>query len=221
MGLPAQANIEVIDDASRAEIALHPIRRQLLAELEQPESASSLARKIGLTRQKVNYHLRELERGGFLHLVEERPRRNCIERIVQATARSYIVNPDVLGVLGDDPEEARSRFSASYLIASAAKMIRDVATLKKRASSVGKKLATLTMQSDVTFASAKDRYLFTEELTKEFARLVAKYHKDTAVGGRAYRFMLGAHPVITKSEEEARAEEAESVATHKERKDDR
>ena len=54
VGLPAQANIEVIDDASRAEIALHPIRRQLLAELELPESASSLARKLGLARQKVN-----------------------------------------------------------------------------------------------------------------------------------------------------------------------
>ena len=155
-----------------------------------------------------------------MHLVEERPRRNCIERIVQATARSFIINPDVLGVLGDGPEEARSRFSASYLIASAAKMIRDVATLKKRAASVGKKLATLTMQSDVTFATTKDRYLFTEELASEFARLVAKYHDESASGGRAYRFMLGAHPVITKSEEEARAEEAESGAKHKESKDD-
>ena len=220
MGLPAQANIEVIDDASRAEIALHPIRRQILAELGLPESASSLARKLGLSRQKVNYHLRELERSGFLHLVEERPRRNCIERIVQATARSYIINPEVLGVLGDDPGEARSRFSASYLIASAAKMIRDVATLKRRAASVGKKLATLTMQSDVTFASAKDRYLFTEELTNEFARLIAKYHDESAAGGRTYRFLLGAHPVITKSEEEARAEEAESGVKHKERQDD-
>ncbi len=208
MGLPALKHLEIIDDPARAEIAMHPIRRQLLGELAEPNSASGLARRLGMPRQKINYHLRELEREGFLRLVEERPKRNCIERIVQATARSYIVDPGVLGELGDSPEEIRDRFSSTYLLAAAAQIVRDVATLRRRADAVGQRLATLTLQVDVRFASSQAQHEFAEELSTEVARLASKYHDELAVDGRAYRFTLGAHPVITKTEEQAGAEEA-------------
>ncbi|MCZ6834149.1 MAG: helix-turn-helix domain-containing protein [Planctomycetota bacterium] len=208
MAHPAPQRLEIIDDPERASALLHPIRRRILSELHEPDSATGLARKLDLSRQKVNYHLRELEREGFVNLLEERNRRNCVERIMQATARSYIINPDVLGELGETPEGIRDRFSSAYLVASATQMVRDVATLRRRASEVGKSLATLTLQVDVRFATAKDRLGFTEELSNEIARLAAKYHDESAPDGRAYRFMLGAHPVITKSEAQAHAEKS-------------
>ena len=46
---------------------------RLLAELAQPASASNtLAARLGLARQKVNYHLRALELHGLVELVAER-----------------------------------------------------------------------------------------------------------------------------------------------------
>ena len=64
--------VTVIEDPAAAEVSLDPIRSRLLAELVQPGSASTLAAKVGLARQKVNYHLRALERHGLVELVEER-----------------------------------------------------------------------------------------------------------------------------------------------------
>ncbi len=219
MSAVARSNMQVIAEPSRAAMVLHPIRNLLLRELDEPASAAELARRLGLPRQKVNYHLRELEQAGFTELVEERKKGNCLERIVCRTARSYLISPEVLGSLGRTPQEVQDRFSSTYLMASAWRMVRDVIVLRRRAQNVGKKLATLTLQADVRFASAKDRHAFTEELANTFAILIAKYHNDNAPDGRAMRFLIGAHPTITKSDEQAAAEEKDHAAS-KETSDD-
>ena len=97
------AALEVIDDAARAVSVLNPIRRRLLNELIEPDSAAGLARRLNLGRQAVTYHVRQLQEDGLVRVVEERRRRNCVERIVQATARSYVISPAALGPLGARP----------------------------------------------------------------------------------------------------------------------
>ena len=213
MSALAQTNMDVIHEPSRAALVLHPIRSQLLSELDEPASAAELARRLGLPRQKVNYHLRELEEAGFTELVEERKKGNCLERIVCRAARSYLISPEVLGSLGDTPDEVQDRFSSTYLIASAWRMVRDVIVLRRRAKNVDKKLPTLSLQADVRFASTQDRHAFTEELANTFATLIAKYHNDTAPDGRAMRFLIGAHPTITKTDEQTAAEEKDHAAS--------
>src|SRR6185295_19506346 len=64
--------IHVIDDPAAATVALEPIRSRLLSELAAPASAATLATRVGLTRQKVNYHLHALEAHGLVRLAEER-----------------------------------------------------------------------------------------------------------------------------------------------------
>ena len=67
-------DVEVIEDAAAAAVALDPIRSRLLSELAEPGSAAALAARVGLGRQKVNYHLRTLEAHGLLEVAEERKR---------------------------------------------------------------------------------------------------------------------------------------------------
>jgi DNA-binding transcriptional ArsR family regulator len=176
------------------------LRRRILERLRQPDSASGLARQLRLPRQKVNYHLRELEKEGLLELVEERRKGNCLERVVRATARYYLIDPAALGALAADPEQLADRFSSTYLVAVAARAIRDLAVLRERARRAGKRLATFTLQSEVRFPSAAAREAFTNELTHHIARLTAKYHDEQAAGGRRFTFILGAYPTITKEE---------------------
>ncbi len=192
--------LHIVTEAGKAATLLLPSRLQLVAELAEPNSASGLARKLGQPRQRINYHLRELERDGFLELVEERRRGNCVERLVRATARSYVISPQVLGELGGTPQEVRDRFSSAYLLAMAARTIRELAHLRSRAASAGKKLATLTLEAEVRFASAQDRKAFSDELAREVTRLVAKYHDESAAGGRAFRLIVGAYPSATSNE---------------------
>ena len=193
--------LNLVQGAAQAAVILEPLRMEMLERLAEPDSAAGLARQLSLPRQKVNYHLRELEKGGFVELVEERRKGNCVERLYRATARCYVIDPAVLGRLGADPEKVRDRFSSAYLVAVAAKAIRDLAALRARAETAGKRLVTMTLQTEVRFASAADRAAFAEELAESIARLAAKYHNEHVEGGRSFLFFLGGYPKITKQPE--------------------
>jgi DNA-binding transcriptional ArsR family regulator len=186
--------LAVIDDPAAAGVSLDPVRARLLAELAEPGSASSLAAKVGLPRQKINYHLRTLEHHGLVELVEERRKGNMTERILQATASSYVISPAALGAVAPDPGRAPDRLSARWLIAVAARTVREVGDLVRGATTAGKRLATFTIDGEVRFASASDRAAFAEELTNAVTALVSKYHDETAPGGRPHRVVVAVHP---------------------------
>ena len=196
-------SLHIVRDARKAAALLQPARLAVLQHLGEPDSATGVARKLGLTRQQVNYHLRELEKEGFLEFIEERRKGNCNERIVRATARSYVISPEALGRLGNTPEQRRDRFSAAYLAATAARAIRDLAVLAVRAAKAGKRLATLTLETEIRFRSAEERNAFAEELATTVAGLAARYHDEKTPGGRPFRFLAGCYPSITKIEEDA------------------
>jgi DNA-binding transcriptional ArsR family regulator len=194
------AAVQVIQSAAAAEKLLKPERLRILELLTEPDSASGVARRLSLPRQTVNYHLRELEKEGFVEFVEHRTKGNCLERVLRAAARSYVVSPQALGALGADPAQVRDRFSTAYLVSAAAGAIRDVSILRRRADQAGKKLATLTAETEIRFATAAARREFAEELLHSVARLTLKYHNDKAPGGRSFRFLLAGFPVVAKLE---------------------
>jgi len=193
--------LAVIRDKTQAATLLQGDRARLLAMLREPDSAAGLAKQLRMPRQKVNYHLRELEKTGFVRLVAERRVRNCIERVVQATARAYVVSPEVLAELGGGVAEDRDRFSSAYLLSLAARTLEELGVLRARAKAARKKLATLSLESTVRFASAADRNAFAEELAAFTAQLAAKYHDGDAPDGRAFRFIAGVYPALQNSEE--------------------
>ncbi|WP_202918755.1 ArsR/SmtB family transcription factor [Saccharothrix deserti] len=191
-------DVAVIEDPATAEVSLDPVRARLLAELAEPSSATMLAAKIGLPRQKVNYHLRTLEQHGLVELAEERRKGNMTERVMRATAASYVISPTALAAVQPDPERAPDRLSARWLLAVAARLVRDVGNLLTGASKAGKKVATFALDGEVRFASAADRAAFAEELATAVTSLVAKYHDESAAGGRAHRVVVAVHPSIPK-----------------------
>ena len=113
--------VQVIDDPAAAAVALDPVRRRLLAELAEPASAATLAGRLRIARQKVNYHLRALEEHKLVRVAEKRKWGGLTERLLVATAASYIVSPTALGAGAADPDRNADRLSASYLIALAAR----------------------------------------------------------------------------------------------------
>ncbi len=189
------ASIGVIDDPAAATVALDPVRSRLLAELREPASAAALAHRIGLPRQKVNYHLRTLEAHGLVHVASEKRWGGLTERRLAAAASSYVGSPSAMGPVAVDPGREKDRLSASYLIALAARAVREIGDLLRRAQAAGKHLATLSVDTVIRFRSARERAAFTEELTEAIQRLVAKYHDEAAPGGRDHRLVLLAHPL--------------------------
>ena len=197
--MPSRTALDVIADPARAAVMLQPLRLEILHELRQPDSAAGLARKLRLPRQMLNYHLRELEKEKLVEFVEERRKGNCVERVVRASARYYVIDPAALGALAADPTQMQDHFSSAYLVAVAAQAIRDLAALREGARKAGRRLATFTLQTEVRFASAHDRQAFTNELVNHVGRLTARYHDEKSPGGRRFSFFLGAYPSVLKS----------------------
>jgi DNA-binding transcriptional ArsR family regulator len=195
-------DVALIEDAAAAEASLDPIRARLLAALAEPGSATSLADRAGLTRQKANYHLKELERHGLIELVEERRKGNCTERIMRATASSYVISPAALAAVAPDPGRAPDQLSARWMVSLAARLIRELGQLITGATAARKKLATFALDSEVRFASASDRAAFAAELAQAVTGLVAKYHDEQAPGGRRHRLFLALYPTIKNETEE-------------------
>ena len=187
-------DLEVIDDPAAALVALDPLRARLLAGLAEPASASALAGRVELPRQKVNYHLRILEEHGLVTEVGQRRWGGLTERLLHATAASYVVSP-ALGQAAGDPDRIADRLSARYLIALAARVVREVAGLVRRADQAGKRLPTLALDTEIRFRSAAERAAFTSDLADAVAALVSRYHDAGAPGGRSHRLVVVAHPV--------------------------
>ncbi|MET4618762.1 DNA-binding transcriptional ArsR family regulator [Arthrobacter sp. 2762] len=203
-------DIEVIEDAAAAEASLDPIRTRILQELAEPASATQLAAKVGLPRQKVNYHLKALERHGLVELVEERRKGNVTERVLQATAASYLISPVALASVAPDPQRFADSFSAFWLLALASRTVQEMGKLISGAAAAKKKLASFAIDGEITFRSAAERAAFAEELGVAVTRLVDKYHDGGAAavagGARKHRLVVVLHPTLKTPSTEKTAE---------------
>ena len=76
-----------------------------------------------------------------------------------------------------------------------------MAILQQRAAQANKRLPTLTLETEVRFASADTQRAFAQELTEALASLAARYHQAEAEGGRTFRFVLTGHPALSRAGE--------------------
>ena len=187
-------DVAVIEEPAAAVATLDQKRARLLAEMAEPVSAATLAARVGLPRQKVNYHLRTLEKHGLVRVADERKWGGLTERRLVATARSYVVSPAALGPLASDPDRAADRLSAGYLIALAARVVRELSHFLRRATETGKRLATLSIDTEIRFSSPEARARFSSELVGAINELVRRHHDESAPGGRSHRLVVVAYP---------------------------
>ncbi len=199
----------MITDPAAAVVALDPGRARLLGELREPASAAELSVRVGISRQKINYHLRQLEAHGLVEVAENRTWGGLTERRLVATAAGYVVSPTALGgAAGGGPYGIRDRLSVSYLIALAARLIRELAELTRTAARRRSRLPVYGLDTAIRFARPADRAAFAEELTTTVTRLAAKYHDEQAAGGRWQRMIIAVHPMPAGAETEPKGDPA-------------
>lgn len=183
-------DVQVLSNTAAVEAALDPIRAAILNALTEPGSATTIAAAVGLTRQKVNYHLRALEAHGLVEPTETRSWGGITERFVRRSARQLMVSPDVLQSTAIDPDQVADQLSAGYLVAVNARAVSEVGAIAHDAGDA-RRLPTLTIDTVIGFASPEDRAAFAAELQSAVAGLVARYHHDD---GRPHRLTVSSYP---------------------------
>ncbi len=169
-----------------------PFRRQILEELSDgPDSAANIARRHDMSRQRVGYHMRDLEKAGYIHVVEERQQRGLKERLYGVRPVAY-----VQGQVAAEPP-VQDRFSWASLVNSLAQSLWELVTLRRLADASNKQLATLSINGRIRFESPRTRKAFTEELISEIDRLIEKYDAPEAGNGRDFKLIAASFPVLS------------------------
>jgi DNA-binding transcriptional ArsR family regulator len=204
----ARNALESVDSPRRASALLSPMRLRLVRMAQEPASATELARRLGLPRQRVNYHVRELARAGFLRPAGRRRKRNLVEQRYVATARSYVLSPEILGALAPDWRAIEDTASADYLLALSEQVRLDVSRVEREARQRGQRIRTLSIKSQFRFDSPEQRTAFANALRQAVVEVIARHTSpDRAVSvsnrpgrGRPYRLVLGCYPVAQNQE---------------------
>lgn len=200
------AELESVPEAPRAGVLLHhPLRLQILSRAHSPHSATEIAADLDVPRQKVNYHVHELARARFLVKAGRRRKRNLYEQRWVASARSYVLAPEVLGPVVADRGKVEDKLSAAYLLALGAQMQSELGNALGEATNQGKRLSTLAVEAELRFTSAAQRQRFTSALRGAIEQVVAE-HTSPAVQpdgtpgpGRPFRLALGCYPIPPES----------------------
>lgn len=197
--LPA---IETVVDGPRAAVLVqHPVRRSIVALARTPISATEIAGKLGLPRQRVNYHVRKLARARFLEPAERRLRRNMVEQRYVATAQSYVIAPELLGALAPHATAVTDGASAAALFSIASRAQSDMTRVMAEAGTEYRRVSTMSLTADIRFETAEQRSAFAAALESAVADVIARHSApftapDGAPGpGRPYRLFLGCHPI--------------------------
>jgi DNA-binding transcriptional ArsR family regulator len=196
------SGLNLLREPAQAAVLLHhPLRLKILAALLEPDSATGIARRMKLPRQTVNYHVQELARARFLMRAGRRRRRHLFEQCYVATARGYLLSPELLGRLAADPAQVADTFSAKYLLGLASKLQSELARSADLAAAAGKRIATLSINTELRFTSPEQRAAFIEELQRAIVEVAGRHSSPfskadgSAAEGRPYRPVVGCYPI--------------------------
>jgi DNA-binding transcriptional ArsR family regulator len=189
--------IASLTSTDAAAAMLDDTRLAILGQLREPGSAASVAARLNAPRQRIHYHIRQLENAGLVAPVSERLHGGLVERLVQASAAGYVVAPQALGPVAPNASSIVDRFSTAYQLAVASRIIRDLSELRSRAERARKTVPTLTVDTQVRLGSAEAQHAFANDLANAVARVIEKHHDDRTPNGRVFACTVTVHPHVT------------------------
>jgi DNA-binding transcriptional ArsR family regulator len=185
------SSVASVSDLDTLQTLAHPMRLRILALLREPSSAAAVARELGQPRQKVNYHVKELERAGLIRSVGERRSGNLVENLYRAVASTFVVSPRLAWVDQRRTVALAEQVALENLVAVGERLQRSAALLLDRAAFGGEQIASAAVEAQVRLADEAQRAAFLSEYVAAVGPLLKKYG---AAGGDPYRVVLAVHP---------------------------
>lgn len=183
-----------LETAEQALSLLNPARAEMLGLLDEPASASELARRIGEPPQKVNYHLKSLEKVGLVRRSGTRQIKNLVEVLYRAIARSYVI-PDSFGW----PEEWRTRMKSQgalrHLLQAADSIRQDAARLMDAADQAAE-VPSAALEFEVELPDEAARQAFIREYAEAVKQVAGKFRAPDGPSDNAYRVLAVIYPQI-------------------------
>ena len=183
--------VAVIEEPDRLRALAHPLRAAILSALRSADSAAGVARRLGETRQKVNYHLKELAAAGLAEAAGERRAGNFVEQLYVASASTYVVSPRTTWLGSGRADALAAQLSLEHLVGLGERLQVDAAALLDRAVFDGDEISSCVIDAEVRFADDAARSDFMEEYLALLGPLLQRYGSSD---GEPFRVSAAAYP---------------------------
>ncbi|ARU62887.1 ArsR family transcriptional regulator [Tumebacillus avium] len=180
-----------VESPEQATALLHPLRAEILSKLTEPASAAEVARMINDTPQRVNYHLKALEKVGLARRVGTRQVRNLVEVLYRSIARTFVIS-ELLGLNPEAMQRIKDQSSLSHLITISDRIRRDALCLMEQ-SDQAEEIPSATLAMKLQLETEEKRNEFVREYVQLVQELVAKYQSPNPADD-AYNVILAVYP---------------------------
>jgi len=123
----------IIDDLKTLQVLSHPLRAQLLDQFDAvPQTVKQVADRLGMTANKLYYHVNLLEAHGLLAVAETRTVCNLIENRYQTAAERFEFDANMLSFSTQGEREQAEQAVVASLDATRQDLLRSMEARRAR-----------------------------------------------------------------------------------------
>jgi DNA-binding transcriptional ArsR family regulator len=169
---------------------LNPLRVEILRIMNEPASASEVGRQLRETPQKINYHLKSLEKVGLIQRSGSRQVKNLIEVLYQSISKNFII-PESFGWSEETVSRMKDQGALTHLITISERMRSDALQLMET-SEQNVEIPSAAMETEVYLPDEADRQAFIHDYAEAMKLLAEKYRTDSH--NNAFRVLMAVYP---------------------------
>jgi DNA-binding transcriptional ArsR family regulator len=185
---------KLVTDSEQLVMIRNPFKLKILKHLTTPHSASEVAKLMGESPQKTNYHFKKLKSAGLIRIVGSRAVRNLVEVLYESVAEQYIVTEET-DVQNELIQQLKDQGPLLHLYELSEQIKTDtVALLNFVEDAVHVPSAALDFQ--VQFVNEDSRKKFLEEYIAMMHKLVSKYQAEESAENTSFKALIAVYPVV-------------------------
>jgi DNA-binding transcriptional ArsR family regulator len=186
------ADVYRLETPEQALALLNPMRADILRLLAEPASASEVGRRMGEAPQKINYHLKSLEKVGLVRRDGTRQVKNLVEVLYRAVARTFVI-PDSFGWSEELTGRMKDEGALRQLINAAERIRTDAMKLMEVSESCGD-VPSAVLETELALPDEATRERFLQDYAEAVKGVVRKYRAASANEGESFRAVLAVYP---------------------------
>jgi DNA-binding transcriptional ArsR family regulator len=181
----------IVSEPEQAAALLHPIRSEIIRLLREPRSATELSKEMNDSAQKVNYHLKMLEKVGLVVRAGTRNVRNLVEVLYRSVGKTFLLS-DSLGLSQETIQKLQDQTALAHVLAFTERVKRDAVSLMEQ--SADQEIPSAVMEMEISLSGTAERQAFLQDYTNMLTQLIKKHHDPKKLESKTFHVSMTMYP---------------------------
>jgi DNA-binding transcriptional ArsR family regulator len=181
----------IVSEPEQAAALLHPVRSEIISLLKEPRSATELSKQMNDSPQKVNYHLKTLEKSGLVVRAGTRNVRNLVEVLYRSVGKTFLLS-DSLGLSQEQVQKLQDQTALAHVLAFTEKVKRDAVSLMEQTEE--EQIPSAVMELEISLAGLTERQAFLQDYSNMLTELINKHHDPKQNDSRTFHVSMTMYP---------------------------